>query len=419
MRVLFSVNNFGFLRNFEPALRELAARGHDIHLLAERKDSVGGTRTIDNLVAAHPDRITFSYAPGRKEDFWQALAIQVRLCLDYWRYLDARYDESPSLRARAARQAPAFASRLPRMPIVGSRLAMGAWDRLFRAIERTMPPGETADAGPRRTAARSAADDAAAVFRLAAGRVRARGQSRRDPLCARRRQLGSPDDQGPHPRTPASHGRLERISARRGGRASRDRSRRWSASPVRRPTTTGSCSGRRTTREDFGVKVGVPPDRPLLLYLCSSPFITPYEVGFVRKWIEAVRHAPDPQLRRAAILIRPHPQNAAQWADFDPSVFDAVGIWPRAGANPVDTDARADYFDSMFHSVAMVGVNTSALIESGIVGRPVFTVLADRVRRTAGRHAALQASEERERRPAARRGVDGRASRAARTRRAR
>ena len=31
----------------------------------------------------------------------------------------------------------------------------------------------------------------------------------------------------------------------------------------------------------------------------------------------------------------------------------------------------------MFHSVAVVGVNTSALIESGIVGRPVYTVLAD------------------------------------------
>ena len=31
----------------------------------------------------------------------------------------------------------------------------------------------------------------------------------------------------------------------------------------------------------------------------------------------------------------------------------------------------------MFHSVAVVGVNTSALIESGIVGRPVYSVLAD------------------------------------------
>jgi hypothetical protein len=57
-----------------------------------------------------------------------------------------------------------------------------------------------------------------------------------------------------------------------------------------------------------------------------------------------------------------------------PAAYDAVGIWPRAGANPVDSEARADYYDSMFHSVAVVGVNTSALIESGIVGRPVFTV---------------------------------------------
>jgi hypothetical protein len=82
-------------------------------------------------------------------------------------------------------------------------------------------------------------------------------------------------------------------------------------------------------------------------------------------------------LRGAALLIRPHPQNAQQWQDFDASAFEAVGIWPRAGANPVDRDARSDYYDSMYHSVAVVGVNTSALIESGIVGRPVYTVLTD------------------------------------------
>ncbi len=130
------------------------------------------------------------------------------------------------------------------------------------------------------------------------------------------------------------------------------------------------------SRTEFCRKVGLPDDRPLLLYLCSSPFIAPYEVGFVRRWIAAVRASADPTLRRAAILIRPHPQNADQWKDVDPSaVDDAVALWPRAGANPIDRQARADYFDSMYYSVAVVGVNTSALIESGIVGRPVFTVV--------------------------------------------
>jgi hypothetical protein len=113
------------------------------------------------------------------------------------------------------------------------------------------------------------------------------------------------------------------------------------------------------------------------LYVCSSPFITPHEVPFVRTWIDAIRQSSEPALRRAPILIRPHPQNADQWRGFDTAQFEAVGIWPRAGANPVDREARADYFDSMFHSVAVVGVNTSALIESGIVGRSVYTVLTE------------------------------------------
>jgi len=41
----------------------------------------------------------------------------------------------------------------------------------------------------------------------------------------------------------------------------------------------------------------------------------------------------------------------------------------------VDPDSRADYFDSMYHAAAIVGLNTSAMVESAIVDRPVYTVL--------------------------------------------
>ena len=47
-----------------------------------------------------------------------------------------------------------------------------------------------------------------------------------------------------------------------------------------------------------------------------------------------------------------------------------------------DTQARADYFDSIHYSAAVMGINTSALIESAIVGRPVFTLLAPEFRDT-------------------------------------
>ena len=42
---------------------------------------------------------------------------------------------------------------------------------------------------------------------------------------------------------------------------------------------------------------------------------------------------------------------------------------------PLMQESRADYFDSMFHAAAVVGLNTSALVESAIVDRPVFTIL--------------------------------------------
>ncbi len=128
-----------------------------------------------------------------------------------------------------------------------------------------------------------------------------------------------------------------------------------------------------TDREAFCGRVGLPAARPYLLYLCSSPFIAPQEVDVVRRWIDAIRASGRAMLRTAGILVRPHPQNAAQWADVDLSAFGDVVIWPRAGANPIGLDARSDYFDSMYHAHTVVGVNTSALIESGIVGRLVYS----------------------------------------------
>ncbi len=49
-----------------------------------------------------------------------------------------------------------------------------------------------------------------------------------------------------------------------------------------------------TTREEFCARVGLPAGRPYLLYLCSSPFIAPFEVDVVRRWVQAIRASADP-----------------------------------------------------------------------------------------------------------------------------
>ena len=57
MKILFTTSHFGFLRNFEPTIRILAERGHTIHLVADRGEHIGGTRTVEGLVRDHPSSI--------------------------------------------------------------------------------------------------------------------------------------------------------------------------------------------------------------------------------------------------------------------------------------------------------------------------------------------------------------------------
>ena len=47
------------------------------------------------------------------------------------------------------------------------------------------------------------------------------------------------------------------------------------------------------------------------------------------------------------------------------------------------------YFDSIHHAAAVVGINTSAMVEAFIQRKPVLTIARPRVRRDAGGHAAL------------------------------
>ena len=132
-------------------------------------------------------------------------------------------------------------------------------------------------------------------------------------------------------------------------------------------------------RKAFCERVGLRDERPFLLFTGSSSFISESraEVAFVCKWIAALRASSDPALRDINILVRPHPYNCHAW-DPDPFV-DVPGavFFPRSGYNPIDPANRSDFFDSIYHSAAVVGINTSAMIEAAIIGRPVFSMLAE------------------------------------------
>jgi hypothetical protein len=123
--------------------------------------------------------------------------------------------------------------------------------------------------------------------------------------------------------------------------------------------------------------VGLRDPRPYVLFVGSSVFIarSEFEVPFVRRWLEALRSSDHPALRDVPVLIRPHPFNVDAWADADFSDLGPVAIWPRQRYTPAEESARNSFFDSLHYSAAIVGLNTSAMIEGAILGKPVLSLI--------------------------------------------
>ena len=131
-----------------------------------------------------------------------------------------------------------------------------------------------------------------------------------------------------------------------------------------------------TSREAFCARVGLDATQPYLLYLCSSKFVAPDETAFVRQWIQQLRDSSSPALRRAGCWSARIRRTRSSGLSSMRAISRTVAIYPRAGAIPIDAASKADYFDSIYHSAAVVGINTTAEIESAIVGRQVYTLLA-------------------------------------------
>jgi hypothetical protein len=131
-----------------------------------------------------------------------------------------------------------------------------------------------------------------------------------------------------------------------------------------------------TTRPEFLARFDLPGDRPFILFTCSTRQKTAREAEplYVRRWLEALRVAQDPELRNAAVLIRPHPTAASRWEGVELEDLGPVRIWRRERPLPVAVDDRADYFDALYHCSALVAINSTSMIEAAIVDRPVHTI---------------------------------------------
>ena len=105
MTILFVMRSTVYVRNFESTLRLLAARGHDVHIVADWDDD---GRDLINRICGDCPRIRYSPTPPLPLNRWSFLGTELRRAIDYLRYLGSEYADAPKLRGRAERKAPAF-----------------------------------------------------------------------------------------------------------------------------------------------------------------------------------------------------------------------------------------------------------------------------------------------------------------------
>jgi hypothetical protein len=403
-RILFVMLQPGFIRYYEDALVALAGAGHEIHLAFEMdRDKLGESQLARRLSAASP-RLTCGATPSRVEsvrDFlarsdrsatrggrtarpagvrrrdeaWASLATTVRLMADYLRFFEPAFAQAGKLRDRAEK-------RLPRvyLPIVRTVAGAGASARrafaaVLRGVEACIPTDATLE-----RFVREQRPDLLLVTPL----IELGSQQVDYVKCARRQGI----------RSALCVASWDNLTSKGLIRVIPDHVVVWNdaqkaeavtlhgAAPERVITTGAQVFDRwfdakpSRTRDEFCRAVGLDPARPFLLYVGSSVFIAPDEVPFAEQWIAALRGSADPAVASAGVLVRPHPANAKQWRTLDTGEWANVALWPPVGSDPNAADAQRDYFDSLYHSAAVVGINTSAQIEAAIVGRPVLTIQA-------------------------------------------
>ena len=373
MKIFFLMRNSGYLRNYESALRSLAARGHSIHLGFFKISAVFKETAIAELAHSIPE-LSYTVYPQRS-GLWKWPARYVRGLQTYLRFLDVRYKDANKLRERAAALFPRPISWLIQKIVGHSSARRWSLIKFLRLIEKAIPLDPFI-----LDVFKSHHPDAFLVTPLIDLRA-----SQLDWLKAAD-ALGIKSAMGVASWDNLSNKSLIQMvpdAVLVWNKIQQQEAVELHRIPASKIFVTGAqCYDRLFAHqpsidaEEFRKKVGLKPQVPFILYLCSSPFIARHEVDFIRKWITLLRSSANPQLKNLGVLVRPHPQNTEQWRKVDLTPYRNIAVYPRHGANPIGGQSLDDYFDSIYHSVATVGINTSSMIESGILNKPVLTILS-------------------------------------------
>jgi hypothetical protein len=374
VKILFAALHNGYYRNLDSVVEELARRGHQVHLGAEREDSsFGGQPIVDRLTTAYPNVTCGRTAVRDPESLF--LPAKIRFAIDYLRYLDPAYSASSGLPLRARERTPAGMLRLSKSLPLAWRPIRHLVNQALDAVDRAVPPSPDIE----RFLDLQRPD--LIVITPLIGLV---ASSQIDLLrSALRRGVA----------TAVMVWSWDHLSSKAIIRDIPDALLVWNdvqkreaitmhgVAETRIVVTGAQCYdrwfGRLPTRSraEFVRHAGLHDDRPFVLWTCSALLPgTPPEPGIFLRWASHLRRSSNPRVRDIPILLRPHPSRTADWVGGE---WRSVGNVVMFGGPPIDDQGREDYFESLHYSAAVVGITTSAFLEAAVVGRPVMSFYAD------------------------------------------
>jgi hypothetical protein len=362
MKILFLLGAASRIRNFDRTIIELVDRGHTVRVAGRlRKGS------FELPPALVHERVSARVNPTERADAWRDIVDLLRGARDYMRYFDPRFAAATRLKRRAYEIAPTdfvlFCERHPWM-----KRQWHLVSRLLAFCEDLVPP----DAG-----FTAYLEDERPDLLLVTPLVTF--ESYQTDYLKSAHALGIPVGFIPFSWDNLTNKGLVRIQP--------DRVLVWNEVQRQEAIELHGCrpgdvvvTGAArfdeffartpsTARAEFLARYGLDPERPLLLYLGSSQLTGPNEMELIRRWAEALRSSADPALRGCNILVRPHPALSESWVSVDYG-----DLAPMAISSPASRGADQELFDSLHHAHAAVGLNTSAMLEAAIVGRPVHTL---------------------------------------------
>ena len=354
-------------RVLENILRALLERGHEIHVaLAGGEAGLGGTRRSCSTALPSSTRSRTS-SSSRGATAGSSPRLRYVTGIDYLRYLEPEYKGADPLRDRArGRTRRVMRVRGP----VGRRLVGPPARRIEAAVHGSEGDHRADRAAPARCRGRVAVRRAQARR----GRLHPRRASARDPDRARGRELGQPHEQGRHPRPPsmtvvwngAQIAEAVDSTAYRGSASSPSGAHSFDHWFAWQPG--------RSARSSREVARSRAPDRALrrvvVLHLRGRD-------GIRRGVARRVRA--HPRLRERPVSSGRTPERG-RLGRLDVDEHGKTVSGHARARRPPRERQKIDYYESLYHSRAMFGINTSALIEAAIVQSPGPDVVSDHPR---------------------------------------